>query len=158
MIETGKDAIELFKHLKKAPCNNKNLVFFASQTVDDRVVVYHTDSTCGTIDITFCTLPELDLDEPSSFVLEHATPVKNGSYYTFPLIPGRQWILDPVRKKLIDEDGGVLIGMHSIVSGMSASITCWAMHQDKSTKVCRYVDTVVPIRNMLLDYVGYVGK
>jgi hypothetical protein len=159
MIETGSDAMGIYKYLRECPREEANLslVFFASQTVDDRVVVYHLDSVTNEILIRYCTLPQRDFTLPSDFVAGHATPVKNGLYYTFPLLPNHSWTLDQTRKKLIDSSGGVLIGMHTIVSGLSVAITCWAMHYRPKTNTYEYVSTVIPIKNPLLTYVGNMG-
>jgi hypothetical protein len=153
MIETGTDSIGIFKYIRDSPSSDvqHKLLFFASQTVDDRVIVYHLNQQTHKVVVRFCTLPDRSFEVPSSVVSGHATPVvAEDMKVVFPLMPTHEWTLDVKKNKFIDQSGGVLIGMHTVVSGLSAVTSCWAMHQDPCTKGYHYVKTDIPIRNPLI--------
>jgi hypothetical protein len=163
MIETGEDSIRIFKYLRDSPSSEQHLklVFFASQTVDDRVVVYHYNTITQKVVVRFCTLPDRTFGTPSSFVLSHATPDVNGLNVSFPLMPTVHWVLDLTRYKLVDPKGGVLIGMHTTVQGLgTAKTTCWSMHHNPAKKGSYlYEQSSYNVQNPLLSsIVGSVGQ
>lgn len=161
--------MDMFKHLRGSPSSEPHmkLLFFASQSIDTRIVVYHYNTQTKQIVVRFCELPDRTFGVPSSFVLGHATPdvspPENGSrIVSFPLMASVQWTLEESLYKMVDAHGGRVIGMHTTVKalGTSATSTCWTMNRNpKKEGTYVYEQATYNVRNPLMSsLVGHVGE